>query len=100
MALVLIEMVTNAAKHGYANQMPGPIQVRLEPVVDGWLRLSVTDEGHGLPPGFVLEKSPGLGTRIIVALASRLGGQIEAYERARGAEFAMVMPDPSAPAVS
>jgi two-component sensor histidine kinase len=92
-ALVLIEMVTNAAKHGYANRMPGPIRVKLEQVADRGLRLSVADEGHGLPPDFVLEKSLGLGTRIIVALASRLGGEIEANEREGGTEFVMVMPD-------
>jgi two-component sensor histidine kinase len=95
-ALVLIELVTNAAKHGYANRVPGPIRVRLERVPDGCLRLSVTDDGQGLPAGFALERSQGLGTRIILALAERLGGHVQANGRDGGAEFAMVMPDPTA----
>lgn len=96
-ALVLIELVTNAAKHGYANRVPGPIRVRLEPIAGQGLRLSVADDGQGLPADFALEQSPGLGTRIMLALAERLGGQIQASPREGGAEFALVMPDPAAP---
>ncbi|MGD9508419.1 MAG: sensor histidine kinase [Geminicoccaceae bacterium] len=95
-ALVLIELVTNAAKHGYADRVPGPIRVRLEPDRDRRLRLSVTDDGQGLPSNFTLGRSQGLGTRIILALADRLGGQIEASRREVGAEFALIMPDPAA----
>jgi two-component sensor histidine kinase len=96
-ALVLIELVTNAAKHGYANRVPGPIRVRLEPLPDQELRLSVADEGQGLPANFALERSPGLGTRIMLALTERLGGQIQASPREGGAEFALIMPDLATP---
>ena len=61
------------------------------------LRLSVADDGQGLPADFALERSPGLGTRIMLALAERLGGQIQARSREGGAEFALVLPDPAAP---
>ena len=96
-ALVLIELATNAAKHGYADRLPGPIRVRLEPIAGQGLRLSVADDGQGLPADFALERSPGLGMRIILALAERLDGQIQASPREGGAEYALVMPDPAAP---
>ena len=73
----------------------GPIRVGLEPDGLGGLRLSVADQGSGVPPGFSPEKSRGLGMRIALALAQQLGGRIE-VGGTQGAEFVLVLP-PSRP---
>lgn len=94
-AIILTELVTNAAKHGYPEGTSGPIRVGLEPDGLGSLRLSVADQGSGVPPGFSPEKSRGLGMRIALVLAQQLGGRIE-VGGTQGAEFVLVLP-PSRP---
>ncbi|MFO1049079.1 MAG: histidine kinase dimerization/phosphoacceptor domain -containing protein [Geminicoccaceae bacterium] len=90
--LILIELVTNAVKHAYAGREPGPIRIVLEPAAEASLRLTVHDEGRGLPTGFSLEAGSGLGTRIILALSQRLAGRVEVTAPSRGTSFALVLP--------
>lgn len=91
--LILIELVTNAVKHAYAGREPGPIRVALEPAAAGSLRLTVQDEGRGLPTGFSLGAGSGLGTRIIQALSQRLNGRVEVTTLQSGTSFALVLPE-------
>ena len=45
---------------------------------DGQLVVDVVDDGVGLPPGFTVEQSGGLGLSIVQTLVtSELGGTIE-----------------------
>jgi two-component system, sensor histidine kinase PdtaS len=45
---------------------------------DGQLVVDVVDDGVGLPPGFTVEQSSGLGLSIVHTLVtSELGGTIE-----------------------
>jgi two-component system, sensor histidine kinase PdtaS len=45
---------------------------------DGQLLVDVVDDGVGLPPGFTVEQSGGLGLSIVHTLVtSELGGTIE-----------------------
>ena len=48
--------------------------------VDGVVEVDVVDDGVGLPPGFSVEASSGLGLSIVQALVTtELGGSIELY---------------------
>jgi two-component sensor histidine kinase len=76
-AIMLTELVTNAAKHAYPDGTSGAIQVRLEPLGAGGLRLKVVDQGTGLPEGFVPSAGSGLGMRIALALTQQLGGTLD-----------------------
>lgn len=85
-ALLVTELVTNAAKHAY-DANGGIIHVAL--THDGALRLlQVTDEGVGLMPDFNIEtvSEGSLGMNLIRALAQSLGGTIEIIH-GRGAIF-------------
>ena len=76
-ALLVTELVTNAAKHAY--DADGGI-VRVALTHDGAHRLlQVSDEGVGLVPDFNIETigKGSLGMSIIQALAQSLGGTIE-----------------------
>jgi two-component sensor histidine kinase len=68
--LLLNELVTNAAKHG-----AGTISVSFT-VTKSDCKLSVCDEGKGLPPGFDFGAQKGLGMKIIDVLATQLGGSV------------------------
>ncbi|MEO6782556.1 MAG: ATP-binding protein [Bradyrhizobium sp.] len=82
------ELVTNAAKHGN-----GPISVRYK-IGDGIYELFVCDQGEGLPTGFSIEKTTGLGMKVINTLAKQLGGHVtaQANPAGRGACFKVIYP--------
>jgi two-component sensor histidine kinase len=91
LAVVLTELMQNAADHAFpvgafsGGASPGAIGERREGHVvvrtgrdEGDVLLEVEDDGLGLPPGFSLEDSLGLGLSIVHTLVtSELGGQLE-----------------------
>jgi two-component sensor histidine kinase len=90
-ALLLTELVTNAAKHA----RPGTnctVSVSLKRVGDEAIGLSVRDDGDGLPKDFEIKKSKGLGMKLVTALVSQTGGKITAADNQSGAEFIAVIP--------
>ena len=91
LALFLNELITNALKYGCPPDRPSKIKVALG--TDGELyRLSVADDGEGLPKDFSPTKRRGLGMRAIEALARQLGGRFEIEQPKAGASFAVVFP--------
>jgi two-component sensor histidine kinase len=82
------ELVTNAAKHGN-----GPISVRYK-ITNSVHELFVCDQGEGLPAGFSIEKTTGLGMKVINTLAMQLGGHVtaQANTAGRGACFKVSYP--------
>ena len=91
-AIILTELVTNAAKHAYAEGAAGAIRVQLKADGAGGLSLLVADDGPGLPTGFSAADSRGLGMRIALALTQQLGGRLDTGGSGAGAEFALVLP--------
>ncbi|MEM9850568.1 MAG: histidine kinase dimerization/phosphoacceptor domain -containing protein [Pseudomonadota bacterium] len=88
---VTTELCTNARKHG------GPdcrIEVELD-IQDNrtFIRLSVLDDGPGLPEGFKLDAMSGLGMKICQIYASQVDGTVSAENRpGGGANFTLVCP--------
>ena len=74
-ALVVNELASNASKYAYGDRKGGPIWVKVEPSTERSILISVRDEGVGLPAGFDVNKSKGLGTRLILALAKQLDAE-------------------------
>ena len=64
LALLVTELVTNAAKHAYPDGRRGRIWVRVTQASVGIASVSVRDEGVGLPPSFDIDKGRGLGMRL------------------------------------
>ena len=76
LAMVLTELLQNAVEHGYAEGEGGEIVVAVRELV-GRLRVTVDDDGGGLPEGFSLDGSTSLGLSIVRTLVeSDLGGQL------------------------
>lgn len=69
-ALVINELVQNALEHGLEHRENGRVDVQLLDLGDQ-VRISVTDNGEGLPDGFGLETSSNLGLRIVRSLVER-----------------------------
>lgn len=76
LALILNELVSNAAKHALHGRPEGRLEVRVEEGDDG-LRLRVRDNGPGLPAGFDPRRDANVGLQVVRTLAERdLGGTL------------------------
>ncbi len=92
--LLVNELVSNCLKHAFPDEREGTVQVSLQPVppaplpVGGTglqtrdippaaLRLCVSDDGAGLPPGFDLTKLNSLGLQLVSDLTRQLQGTLE-----------------------
>lgn len=90
--LILNELVTNAGKYAYPEKTGGPIWVTVTRVDNDAVRVSIYDEGVGLPPGFDMTKSKRLGTRLVAALIQQLAAELGSRPATRGASFTFVVP--------
>jgi two-component sensor histidine kinase len=92
LALLITELVTNAAKHAYLETTACRIWVSLSRKDRDWATICVRDEGKGLPAGFDVHKSAGLGMRIVAALSDAASAQVHTRNLALGAEFVVEIP--------
>jgi two-component sensor histidine kinase len=91
-ALIVTELITNAAKYAYRQGPGGKIWVRVTREGDKNAVLAVRDEGSGLPHDFDIRQAKGLGTRIVLALTEQLGAELAVLKGAVGSEFVLTMP--------
>lgn len=94
LGLLINELVTNAAKHAYADGAPaGEIKVSaLE--IDGHLRVEVSDQGVGLPEGFHIDQPrTSLGFKVISGLTKQLQGNLKiCSNEPKGVRFVLDLP--------
>ncbi len=91
-ALIVNELITNAAKYAYPGRSDGKIHIAVKTASGNMFSVSVRDEGAGLPAGFDLAKPKGLGMRIITSFAQQLGGTLDIHAREPGTEFMLTIP--------
>ena len=91
-ALIVNELIANAAKHAYRGNQSGKVQVRIADVGDDNLSISVSDEGTGIPEDFDLARPKGLGMRIVTSFVTQLGGTINVRHHNPGTEFVLILP--------
>jgi two-component sensor histidine kinase len=91
-ALIVNELVTNAAKYAYPGSDDGDIWVSAERRSDGEVAVIVQDAGVGLPAEFKPAPGRSLGTRLVQALSQQLGASLSNPPREKGAAFELVIP--------
>ena len=91
-ALIVNELITNAAKYAYQGQSGGKIWISVTRERDDAFAISVRDEGAGLPADFDLREAKGLGMRIVNSFAEQLDAKVVVRAREPGTEFVFSIP--------
>jgi len=87
--LIVNELVSNCFKHAFPGGACGSIDVEVRRD-NGFVSVSVTDNGAGLPANFEMPGKKSLGLKVVHTLATRqLHGKIE-YSSRNGSRFAFV----------
>lgn len=74
--LILNELLTNAFKHAFPDNRSGVLVVHFVKA-DGSYRLTIKDNGVGLPEGFDYKETSTLGLKIVNVLARQLTGRLQ-----------------------
>jgi two-component sensor histidine kinase len=91
-ALIVNELVSNAAKHAYQGQGVGKVWVNIATTGVDSFSIAVRDEGGGLPEDIEFGKGKGLGARMVRALSEQLNASLEVVARHPGVEFVVTAP--------
>jgi two-component sensor histidine kinase len=74
--LVLNEIMTNSLKYAYDDVSRGTLEVSVHKL-NGKVEMMTRDNGRGLPPEEILEKSKTLGWKLINLLVKQIDGTLE-----------------------
>jgi two-component sensor histidine kinase len=92
LALVLVELVQNALQHGLRGR-GGEVRLEVGPAEPGGLRVTVADDGAGLPPGFDPAADGGLGLQIVRTLVEgELAGSLAVRRAEPGTRVQLDLP--------
>ena len=78
--LILSEVMTNALQHAFPSRPSGLVEVRIKELSGGVIRLSVSDDGVGIPDTVTWPGGTSLGGRIVAQLVRGLDATL-AIER-------------------
>lgn len=93
--LITAELASNALEHGLRDHA-GVCEVQLARSAEG-CRLTVSDDGAGLPDGEDLTAHEGFGLSLVRRLTAQIQGGLAVRRRSRGVSFQIDFPLPAAP---
>ena len=72
LGLIVNELVSNALKHAFPRDNNGQILIRLKPITSKEFRLTIQDNGIGMPANMEIRHSSSLGLTIVMTLIDQL----------------------------
>lgn len=72
--LILNEVITNACKHAFKGRESGKINVTVSKTPGGKMKMTIKDDGIGLPEDLDIDQLDSLGMHLIDTLAAQIGG--------------------------
>lgn len=90
--LVAAEIITNAYQHAFERMDMGLVEIRMSRLSEGGLRLSVADDGIGIPDNMAWPDRTTVGGRIISGLIEGLEGTISLTRGAAGSVISIDVP--------
>ena len=91
-ALIVNELVLNAARHAYPDRPGENIWVTIAQDEPLFLLVAVRDEGVGLPSDFDPKKSKRLGSMLVTALSKQLDAELTRSASVKGSNFTLRIP--------
>ena len=89
--LIINELVSNCLKYAFPDGAAGNIRVALAAAATLY-RLTVSDDGVGLPPGLDFRNTASLGLQLVITLTGQLNGTIE-HPEGKGTTFVITFRD-------
>ncbi|NVN90392.1 MAG: PocR ligand-binding domain-containing protein [Desulfuromonadales bacterium] len=84
--MIVNELVSNSLKYAFPGARKGEIDIRLNADPEGWISLTVADNGVGLPEEVDIRNTQSLGLQLVDLLVRQLGGHLE-HKNDGGASF-------------
>jgi two-component sensor histidine kinase len=94
LGLILNEAITNSVKYAFPGRNDGLITITMKHFLDGWILLTVTDDGIGLAPGFDSAANNSLGMRLMKGLSEDIDGKFN-VESVEGTSIRIAFQKPS-----
>ena len=90
--LIINEILTNSFKYAFDGMEKAYINITIKRHEEDKVSLTISDNGKGLPEGFNITKSTGLGLQLVGTLVEQIKGTLEIIS-GKGTEFKLVFPD-------
>jgi two-component sensor histidine kinase len=91
--LVVNELLSNALKHAFPDNRKGVVEIGLHRVGEHLLKLTIADNGVGLPPDFDITAGPTLGVQLVHQIVKRQLGGTTGVEAEGGVRWTMAFRD-------
>jgi two-component sensor histidine kinase len=75
--LILNELASNCLRHAFPNGRTGRVDVRVEAPSEDVVRMTVRDNGVGVPDEFAVEQLKSLGLKLVNQLSRQLKGTFD-----------------------
>ncbi|MGB9938128.1 MAG: histidine kinase N-terminal 7TM domain-containing protein [Methanobacterium sp.] len=85
LGLILNELVSNSLKHAFSKDSEGKVGVEFHKE-KGKYKLTVIDNGKGIPKGFDYENSDSLGLKLVYSLSGQINANLE-LDTTNGTKF-------------
>ncbi len=86
--LILNELVSNALKHGFPGQKKGTIRISFRLLKNQTCKLTVEDDGIGVPNTLDIKDTKSLGMQLVNILTEQIDGKI-ILDRKQGTRFTL-----------
>ncbi len=90
-ALILNELISNAIKHAFPDELSGQITIYLKIRPDNTIVIICQDTGVGLPETVDIDQAATLGLQLVKILTDQLDGRLT-IKRSHGTEFEISFP--------
>ncbi len=90
--LIVSEVMTNALQHAFDGRDTGSVDLRMQALSGGNLRVSIGDDGIGIPEGVKWPDMNSLGGRIVCGLIDGLGATLDVNRGAAGTVITLDIP--------
>jgi two-component sensor histidine kinase len=92
LGLIVTELVSNSFRHAFDSSGTGTVWVQFERISDGMLKLTVADDGKGIPQRVEFSNTVGLGMHIVALMVQRLRATLS-VGHTHGSRFTLRIPE-------